>query len=111
MRASFINPGEQPDYASYDAIEPRQSLTEVNERVGSMRGAHAAERRRAALASLRMRFDGPDEAPSDALNRIIWQSVRGWGTPYPAIRQSRFFPMSRDLSDDEREEKGERHRR
>ena len=46
---------------------------------------------------------GPDEAPSDALNRIIWHATRGWTTPYPPIRRSRFFPMSRDIDDDERE--------
>jgi hypothetical protein len=57
-----------------------------------------------------MRFDGPDEAPSDALNRIIWHDTRGWNTPYPSVRQSLFFPMSRNIADDEREERGERKR-
>ena len=45
------------------------------------------------------------EAPSEALNRILWHESRGWHVPYPAVRQSLFFPMSRDLADDEREEK------
>jgi len=69
------------------------------------------ERRRAALASSRMRFDIPDAAPSDALNRILWHDARGWGSPFPGVRQSLFFPMSRDLADDEREEKEERSER
>jgi len=107
MRASFIAAGQQPDLAPYTAIEPRVSLTETNERVGEIRGPNAAERRRAALASARMRFDIPDAAPSDRLNRILWHEARGWQTPFPGVRQALFFPLSRDLADDEREEKAE----
>jgi hypothetical protein len=55
---------------------------------------------------MRMRFDGPDEAPADALNRILWHDVRGWRTPYPTVRQSLFFPMSRDIADEDRDERG-----
>jgi hypothetical protein len=58
-----------------------------------------------------MRFDGPDEAPSDALNRILWHEARGWHTPYPGVTHSLFFPMSRDLTDDERDENRTPHRR
>ena len=42
----------------------------------------------------RMRFDIPDAAPSERLNRILWHDARGWRTPYPAVKQSLFFPMS-----------------
>jgi hypothetical protein len=105
MRASFIQPGEQPDYTPFTAQTPRQPLDQTNARVSEIHGADAAARRRAATASARMRFDGPDEAPSDALNRILWHNARGWRTPYPGVRQSLFFPMSRDLADEEREEK------
>jgi YVTN family beta-propeller protein len=111
MRASFIGPGEQPDVTPYTAIEPSVSLYETNQRVGDIRGANAAERRQAALASSRMRFDVPDAAPTDRLNRILWHEARGWNTPFPGVRQSLFFPMSRDLADDEREERGEQRRR
>jgi hypothetical protein len=104
MRASFIAPGEQPDYAPFTAAPATQRLDETNARVSEIRGPDAAARRRAALASLRMRFDGPDEAPSDALNRILWHTARGWRAPYPAVRQSLFFPMSRDIADEDREE-------
>ena len=58
-----------------------------------------------------MSFDGPDEAPSDLLNRILWHDARGWKTPYPAVKQSLFFPMSISIADEDRdelEEKGER---
>jgi YVTN family beta-propeller protein len=111
MRASFIAAGQQPDLTPYSAIEPGVSLTETNARVGEIRGPNAAERRRAALASSRMRFDIPDAAPSDRLNRILWHEARGWQTPFPGVRQALFFPMSRDLADDEREEKEQRSAR
>jgi hypothetical protein len=52
-----------------------------------------------------MRFDIPDAAPTDRLNRILWHEARGWSTPFPGVKQALFFPLSRDLADDEREEK------
>ena len=110
MRASFIEPGEQPSVTPFTAMAPRQRIDETNARVSEIRGPDAAARRRAALASQRMSFDGPDEAPSNQLNRILWHDARGWRTPYPGVRRSLFFPMSRDLDDDEREAKG-RHDR
>jgi len=103
MRASFIGPDESPDFTPYTVLVPRQSLHEVNQRVGSITGPHAGERRRAALASARMKFDAPDAAPSDRLNRILWHDARGWGTPFPGVRRSLFFPMAVDIEDDERE--------
>jgi len=106
MRASFIGPEEAPNLAPYDALVPQQTLYEVNQQVGAISGPHAAARRRAALASARMRFDQPDAAPSDRLNRILWHDARGWATPYPAVKRSLFFPLSVDVTDDEREEKG-----
>ncbi|MBV9879159.1 MAG: hypothetical protein JO180_01630, partial [Gemmatirosa sp.] len=107
MHASFLPPDAAPDATPYTAIEPPQSIHETNLRVGEIEGPHAAERRRAALASSRMRLDIPDAAPSEALNRILWQDARGWGTRYPAVRHSLFFPLSVDLADDEREEASE----
>lgn len=105
MRASFIEPGERPNYEPFTALPPTQRLDETNARLSEIRGPDAAARRRAALASSRMRFDGPDEAPSDRLNRILWHDVRGWRATYPSVRRSLFFPMSRDVADDDREEK------
>jgi len=110
MRASFIGPTEQPDLRPFTAIEPRQSLYDVNPRPSQIRGAFAAERRRAAQQSARMDFDEPDEAPSDRLNVILWHDARGWNVPYPGVRRSLFFPLAVDLSDDEREERAERRR-
>ncbi|MEP6622522.1 MAG: alkaline phosphatase family protein, partial [bacterium] len=108
MRASFIGEHEKPDFRPYKALVPAQSIYETNVRVGDIKGPHAVERRRAALASLRMKFDEPDAAPTEKLNRILWHEARGWNTPYPAVKQSLFFPMSVDLADDEREERPKR---
>jgi len=102
MRASFIDPGEPPDFAPYTAVEPAQSLFDVNPSARSIRGRFATQRRAAAQASARMSFDGPDEAPTDRLNRILWHDARGWDTPYPAARRALFFPMSVNVDDDER---------
>jgi YVTN family beta-propeller protein len=104
MRASFIEPGDAPNIAPYTALVPRQSLHEINQQVGAITGPRAAERRRAALASSRMRFNEPDAAPSDQLNWILWHDARGWGTPYPGVKRSLFFPMAVDIADEEREE-------
>jgi hypothetical protein len=105
MRASFIGAGETPDFTPYTALEPVQSLLEVNQRVGSIDGKFSAERRSAALASTRMSFDNPDEAPTDRLNRILWHDARGWKTPYPAVKRALFFPLAVDIDDDDRREK------
>ncbi|MCG6957356.1 MAG: beta-propeller fold lactonase family protein [Gemmatimonadetes bacterium] len=104
MRASFVGPEEALDLTPFTAIEPQQSLYDVNPPPDSVRG----DAREAALASARMRFDVPDAAPSDLLNRILWHDARGWDTPFPGVRHALFFPMSVDLADDEREEVGER---
>ena len=105
MRASFIGPNETPDLAPYAAVVPKQPLDEINVRVGAITGPHAAERRRAALASSRMNFGDPDAAPTERLNRILWHDARGWATPYPEVQRSLFFPMSIDIADEDREER------
>ena len=52
-----------------------------------------------------MRFNQPDAAPSDALNRILWHDARGWKTPFPGVRRALFIPMSVDIADEEREKR------
>jgi hypothetical protein len=105
MRNTFIALGDAPNVAPYSAVEPKQSLLEKNLRVGLIDGPDAQARRVAARASGRMIFDRPDEAPADALNRILWHDARGWKTPYPAVKRSLFFPMSVDIADEDRGEK------
>ena len=104
MRASFLDASAPADLRPYVAIEPKQSLLEKNLRVSAITGNNATARRRAALASSRMNFRDPDAAPSEALNRILWHEARGWKTPYPAVRQSLFFPMSLDIADEDRDD-------
>jgi hypothetical protein len=58
-----------------------------------------------------MRFDVPDAAPSERLNRILWHDARGWSTPYPAVKSSLFFPMSISIADEDRDEVGEKGER
>ncbi len=108
MRASFLDAGAPPDLTPYTALVPKQPLYEVNQRVGAIIGPNAAPRRLAALASARMRFDAPDAAPSERLNRILWHDARGWKTPYPAVKRSLFFPLSIDIADEDRDEAEER---
>ena len=40
--------------------------------------------RKHAYASARLRLDEPDKCPEDTLNRILWHSLKGSGSPYPA---------------------------
>jgi YVTN family beta-propeller protein len=111
MRASFKGPNEKPDLTPFTAIVPRQSIYETNRAVGAIRGPHAAEQRRAALASSRMNFSEPDAAPSDRLNRILWHDARGWGSRFPGVKRSLFFPLAVDVEDEDREEREARTRR
>ena len=105
MRASFIDASAAPNFTPYTAIQPEQSLLDINPRLGSINGPFSTERRNAARASARMSFEGPDEAPTDRLNRILWHDAKGWNTPYPAVKRSLFFPMSVDIADEDRVEK------
>ena len=49
--------------AAYTALVPRQSLTEVNVKVGDIKGPFSGERKRAARASARMDFGEPANQP------------------------------------------------
>jgi hypothetical protein len=85
-------------------VKPSQSLDEVNPPLRALRG----NQRRAALDSARMRWDVPDAAPTEKLNRIVWHSIKGWTKPYPTVRQASFAPLSLDIDDEDREEVEER---
>jgi hypothetical protein len=60
--------------------------------------------RDAARASMKMRFDVPDAAPTDRLNRINWGPCARMATPISGGAQSLFAPFAVDLDDDEREQ-------
>jgi hypothetical protein len=44
------------------------------------------------MASLRMDFSEPDNAPADVLNRVIRHSVKGYETPYPTLPPASCLP-------------------
>ncbi len=58
--------------------------------------------RSAAIDSAKMRWDVPDAAPTERLNRILWHSIKGWNTAYPGVRQAVFVPYSLDIEDKDR---------
>ena len=97
MRASFTTTA---DTRPYEVAPPRLSLHERNPALTSMSGPL----RDAARDTQRMRFDVPDAAPTERLNRILWGMVKGWKAPYPGVRRAAFTPLGTDLEDDEREE-------
>lgn len=101
--ANDMRPGfhDTPDFTPYSAVEPKQDLFERNPGLKTLRG----NERRAAADSSRMRWDVPDAVPTERLNRILWHSIRGWNTPYPAPRQAVFSPVSLDVDDDDREKR------
>jgi len=96
MRASFQ---DTPNLEPYSAVEPQQSLFELNPPAKALRG----KAREGALASARMRWDVPDAAPTETLNRILWHSIKGWDVPYPAPKTALFAPLSLDIDDEDRE--------
>ncbi len=69
MIDSFTN---KPDLASYDAITPSQSLTELNTASSPL-----------AAASARMNLADADHAPERELNEAIWKSVKGANSTMP----------------------------
>ena len=85
MQASFA---PTADLRPYIAVPPVTSLFERNPALSEMRGAL----RSAALATLKMRFDVPDAAPSERLNRIVWGMMKGWNSPYPTWHRAVFAP-------------------
>jgi hypothetical protein len=95
MRASFQ---DQPDHTPYVAVQPEQALEEMNPPAKALRG----QARKAAQASAQMRFDVPDAAPTEQLNRIVWHQVRGWDVPYPGVKHAAFAPLSVDIADEDR---------
>ena len=96
MRAAFT---DTPDFTPYTHLVPEQSLDDLNPPARALRG----EARRAALDSAKMRWDVPDAAPTERLNRILWGMIKGWKTPYPGARSTVFAPLSLETDDEDRE--------
>jgi hypothetical protein len=64
---------DEPDFAPYNAVTLSQSLFEPNPPVSDLSGPARA----AAIASGKMRWNIPDAAPTEKLNRILWGSDSG----------------------------------
>jgi len=95
MRASFQ---DTPVLDTYEHVQPKQSLFDVNPSVQVLRG----QARKDALASMKMRWNIPDAAPTERLNRILWRQVRGAKTPYPGASHAAFAPLAIDIEDEDR---------
>jgi YVTN family beta-propeller protein len=96
MRASFQ---DTPEFGEFAHVVPEQSLDDLNPAVQALRG----EARRAALDSEKMRWDVPDAAPTERVNRILWGMLKGWKTPYPGAKSTVFAPLSLETEDEDRE--------
>jgi YVTN family beta-propeller protein len=93
MRNSFTT---TPDFTPYTAVEPKQSLFEVNPPAQALTGQVQKD----ALTSARMDWSAPDAVPSEQLNRILWRKERG-RLPYPKSRQALFLPYSVNTEEEE----------
>src|SRR5262245_42935231 len=89
MATAFLT---QPNTARPFTVLPNHiPLDEMNPSVASLRGLQ----QELALASMKMDFSGPDKAPEDLLNRVIWHSVKGYDTPYPRSELAQCIPALR----------------
>lgn len=95
MRAAFT---DTPDFSPFTHVVAEQSLDDLNPPAQALRG----QARSAALDSEKMRWDVPDAAPTERLNRILWGMTKGWKTPYPGARSTVFAPLSLDTDDGDR---------
>ncbi len=70
-----------PDFTPYKAVSNRIPLNEMNPRREALNGR---ARYWADVAVNRLTLDLDDENNDDILNQMIWYSVKGYDTPYPA---------------------------
>ncbi len=71
---------DTPDFTPFVAVPANVRLDEMNPAPQALADPVA---RRDAIASARMDFRQVDRAPEDALNRVLWRSMKGSGEPYP----------------------------
>jgi hypothetical protein len=77
MTACFTN---KPDFRPFTALPNRVPLDEMNPEKSALSGKAL----QLAEESMALRFDGPDRAAEDGLNRILWHAMKGVDAPYPA---------------------------
>jgi hypothetical protein len=82
---------KQADTTPFVSVPNEIALDEMNAPVAALRGLE----KKMALASMKMDFSEPDNAPEDLLSRVIWHSVKGPDTPYPANQHDACEPVLR----------------
>ena len=80
------------DLTPFRFVPNQTPLDQMNPPLAGLNGSA----RRAALDSLDMNLTVADAAPEGKLNRIIWQSIRGWNTPYPKVPHKSTCPDDDD---------------
>ena len=75
MRQSFQS---TPNTTPYDAIEPAQSIYEVNPELNALEGQNKLD----AIASSRMNWREPDDVPTEQLNQILWRNAMNTAYPF-----------------------------
>jgi YVTN family beta-propeller protein len=78
MRESFQ---QTPDLTPYQALEPKQSIYEINPELNALDG----QRKLDAAASSKMDWQEPDDVPTEQLNAILWRN--SIGTQYPVWKK------------------------
>src|SRR6202012_6100979 len=78
MRQSFQ---QAPDLTPYEAVEPKQSIYELNPELNALDGQSKAD----AMASSKMNWEEPDDVPTEELNQILWRNANG--TQYPSWKR------------------------
>jgi hypothetical protein len=78
MRQSFQ---PTPDLTPYQAIEPAQSIYELNPELGALIGQSKAD----AIASSKMNWVEPDDVPTEQLNQILWHNAMD--SQYPSWKR------------------------
>ena len=88
MARAFSN---RANTTPFDAVPGNIALDEMNSPLAALKGLE----RQMAMASLKMDFSEPDNAPADVLNRVIWHSVKGYEHRIPTIPPPSCLPAIR----------------
>ncbi len=95
----------KPDFTPYTCLTNNIALDEMNKSTAQLQGTEFFW----AQKSMEQSLDEVDQADEDTLNRIIWHSVKGVNTPYPAhlagahgtgLKKLRLTLTGRDDDDD-----------
>jgi hypothetical protein len=97
MRSSFT---ETPDFTPYTPVTPKQSLFDVNPPAQALSG----QARRDALASAKMNWAAPDQAPAKQVLDILWRNAKGYDRSVPKQQNAVFLPYARPGSDDDEDD-------